>query len=198
MSMLNPPTRPYMRGTTPRTVLEPVSQLCRELSPAARPQYLRVTPEQGAQPDDSFQVVERHVERHGGSVRYGWRIWEWPGVMIEAEFHAVWEDASGQLHDLTPAPQPADTILFLPDPARAPNGKPLNNVRRALSARPEIQSYIQAADAEFELMNRGPRAEQYGEITLSGDDAQELIAIQRAKMLAYRAIVASIAEARQN
>lgn len=196
--MLNPPTRPYMRGTTPRAISDPVSQLCRELSPAAHPQYLRVTPEQGAQPDDSFGIVERHVERHGGSVRYGWRIWEWPGVMIEAEFHAVWEDASGQLHDLTPAPQPVDTILFLPDPARAPNGKPLNSVRRALSARPEIQNYIQAADAEFELMNRGPRAEQYGEITLSGEDAQELIAIQRAKMLAYRSIVASTAEPRQN
>ncbi|HEX8211540.1 MAG TPA: hypothetical protein VF584_15315 [Longimicrobium sp.] len=191
MSMLNPPTRPYMRGTTPRTISHPVRELCRELSPAAHPQYLQVTPEQGAQADDSFGIVERHVERHGGSVRYGWRIWEWPGVMIEAEFHAVWEDAAQQLHDLTPALNPVDTILFLPDPARAPNGKPLNNVRRALSPRPEIQKYIQAADAEFELMNRGSRAEQYGEITLSGDEAQELIAIQRAKMLAYRALVAS-------
>lgn len=197
MSMLNPPTRPYMRGTTPRAISDPVRELCRELAQDAQPQYLQVTAEQGAQADDSFAIVERHVERHGGSARYGWRIWEWPGVMIEAELHAVWEDSAQQLHDLTPAPQPVDKILFLPDPARAPNGKPLNNVRRALSPAPEIQKYIQAADAEFELMNRESRAEQYGEITLSGGDAQELIAIQRAKMLAYRAIVASTAEARQ-
>lgn len=196
--MLNPPTRPYTRGTTPRAISEPVRELCRELVPDAQPQYLQVAAEQGAQADDSFGIVERHVEQHRGSVRYGWRIWEWPGVMIEAEFHAVWEDAAQQLHDLTPAPNSIDTILFLPDAARAPNGRRLNNVRRALSPAPEIQKYIEAADAEFELMNRASRAEQYGEITLSGGDAQELIALQRAKMLAYRAVVASIAEAGQN
>src|SRR2546426_4492650 len=28
-------------------------------------------------------VVERQVREHGGSICYGWRLWEWPNVMLE-------------------------------------------------------------------------------------------------------------------
>ena len=42
----------------------------------------------------------------------GWRIWEWYGVMIEAEFHTIWESSDGILHDITPAPQEIGRTLF--------------------------------------------------------------------------------------
>ena len=32
----------------------------------------------------------------------GWRFWEWPGVFMEAEFHAVWQMPDGGLQDPTP------------------------------------------------------------------------------------------------
>jgi hypothetical protein len=58
------------------------------------------------------------VARDGGEILYGWAIWEWPRVFIEAEHHAVWSKG-GCLTDVTPQVPPADTILFLPDTERA-------------------------------------------------------------------------------
>lgn len=194
----NSNTGSYMFGTTPRTISGAVRQFCREISPRSAPRFIKVTPAPGAPVKECFPIVERHVQRHGGSVCYGWQIWEWPGVMIEAEFHAVWKDAAQQLHDLTPKTPPIDKILFLPDPDRVYSGRQVNNVRRALSDKAEIRRFIEAADAEFELTNRGTRAEQHGEIALSGVELQEFAAIQDAKVRAFGAIVAHLPKPGRN
>jgi len=102
--------------------------------------------------------------RAGGPIQHGWTIWEWQGVYVEAEFHACWRAPNGTLHDLTPKALPVDRILFLPDNARSYQGRQVNNVHRPISSLPAVAEFIAAADAEFEFMNRGARAEQRGAI----------------------------------
>ena len=59
--------------------------------------------------------VREKVRRDGGHCVFGWTIWEWPKVMLTAEFHCVWEDAEGRLLDITPKPMGETRILFVPD-----------------------------------------------------------------------------------
>jgi len=167
---------------TPTAVAGPIVELCRRLVADPRPVFIAVTPEPGATPRDCFPVVEERAKAQGGAIQYGWQIWEWPRVMVEAEFHAVWQDPEGHLHDLTPKDQPdIDRILFLPDPERAYRGQQIDNVRQAVAQHPAVKDLIRAAEAEFEIMNRGDRAHEHGEVKLSGDEAQELMTWQQAR-----------------
>jgi hypothetical protein len=59
-------------------------------------------------------VLEK-MKHAGGSIVFGWTIWEWPGVLLTGEFHAVWMDATGTLYDITPKPHGETEIIFLPD-----------------------------------------------------------------------------------
>ncbi|MDE1468482.1 hypothetical protein [Aurantiacibacter sp. D1-12] len=61
-------------------------------------------------------VIEK-VRHDGGSIVFGWTIWEWPNVMLTAEFHAVWRDLGGKLQDITPKPAEQSRILFQHDPS---------------------------------------------------------------------------------
>ena len=114
-------------------------------------------------------------QKEGGSVCYGWRIWELPAVFVEGEFHAVWRSPQEDLFDVTPLPpsMQIDRILFVPDPARVYEGRQVNNVRRALTDNAAIHEFFRACDEGYELMNRGARAEQHGKIVLEGAEGEE-------------------------
>lgn len=178
------------QSRTPLEVSSAINRLCWELVADPKPTFVDNTPTDGAEVNDCFNVVRRHVRDEGGSICYGWEIWEWPGLMIEAEFHAVWQDESGDLHDLTPKPLSTERILFLADPKRTYEGRQVNNVRRALTEHADVRSFIEATEAEFEFLNRGARAEQQ-EIRMTRTEADELAAIQRQKASAYLRIVSS-------
>jgi hypothetical protein len=167
---------------TPSAISTEIRALCSELVPNQEPEFIRVTPIPDADPLDCFVTVARYAEQHGGSVCYGWQIWEWPRVMVEAEFHAVWLDSDGRFHDITPKQIPVNRILFLPDPGRKYDGRQVNNVRRPLLHDAEMISYIDACNKEFELLNRGKRAYQHGAITLDPSEALELEDIRNRKL----------------
>jgi len=61
--------------------------------------------------------VREKIAADSGSIAFGWAIWEWPGAMLTAEFHAVWRDTEGALFDITPKPGGEARILFVHDPA---------------------------------------------------------------------------------
>jgi len=63
--------------------------------------------------------VRAKIERDGGDTRYGWRLREWPGVLLMASFHAVWVDPQATLIDITADVIEGDTSLFVPIPADA-------------------------------------------------------------------------------
>ncbi|MBI3200091.1 MAG: zinc chelation protein SecC [Myxococcales bacterium] len=165
-----------------------VVDLAAGICEGARPLLVQVEPRNDATLLDCFPVVDRQVQLHGGEVCCGWRIWERPSVLIEAEFHAVWQKPNGDLLDLTPNQLGAERILFLPDATRQYEGRQVNNVRRALRNDPEIHRFIQTCDAEFEFLNRGERALQHGAITLDTAEAAEWQQIQANKLMAEAAL----------
>jgi hypothetical protein len=121
--------------------------------------------------NDCFINVPKVVEQYGGRIEHGWQLWENPrGLMIEAEFHAVYLHQNGQRFDITPKSLPfeGNNIAFLPDPSRVWEGKQVNNVRMSLVDDPLMDEFIAAADAWFEARNEGDLA------TYHGDDAAKL------------------------
>ena len=61
-------------------------------------------------------VLEK-IKDDGGTIRFGWTIWEWPRILLTGEFHAVWISPTNELIDITPKPHGEDRIVFVPDPS---------------------------------------------------------------------------------
>lgn len=128
----------------PETVLRPppiiddqVRGFCSTLS-AEEPIYIPVKPAWSAIQSHCFDNVREGIRKSGGSIVYGWAIWLWPGVYLEAEHHGIWKSAGGKLVDITPTIGLTEHVLFAPgakavyDPAafrsnlfRAIEGNPL-------------------------------------------------------------------------
>jgi hypothetical protein len=175
--------------TTPMKISEEITSLCQELVPGGVPIYLQVTPAPGARVNDCFVNIERHLTANGGAICIGWQIWEWPRVLLEAEFHAVWKDQNGTFVDITPKEDLEKSILFLPDPHRRYTGKRASNVQRPLSTDPTVTEYIAAYRAESKLMTRRSRAQKHGPIALAAKEAQELVKAHERKKLAYLKVI---------
>ena len=170
----------YARPVTPAEISSAITFLCAEIAPGVTPIYVDVRPKHGEDANECFHVVRRQVATVGGGAIIGWSIWELPGLFVEAEFHSVWRSPDGEHIDLTPKNEPTARILFLPTPDRTYDGRPLNNVRRALTREPILSEWFDALDAKYELLNRGDRAFEHGEIHLEGRDAIEYNAIEQA------------------
>jgi hypothetical protein len=125
-------------NTTPKAITPEVLALCKRLDESQEPVFVPVQPVAGAIINECFPNVENHVKKHGGSIQYGWIIWEHPRVIIEGNFHACWVDTAGQLVDITPKQDREQTILFLPDTKRVYDGTPVDNVREFITKDPAI------------------------------------------------------------
>lgn len=156
----------------PRRISEGVRDFCQEVVTEGTPLYLQVTPSPGYVERDCFINVQRRVAEAGGTIQHGWRIWEWPNTMIEAEFHAVWKSpGAGDLVDVTPLLDRV-RILFLPDSNRVWEGRQVNNVRKAILQNPLVEEFIQIANERFDIMNKGDRAKMNGSLAFSSEEAQ--------------------------
>lgn len=162
-----------------------VRALCERLVPGAIPVILEVERPPWANVRDCTANVERALDHHGGSIRYGWQLWETiPDVMLEAEFHAVWVDPSGALRDITPKDLPFEQSVFLPDPELVYEGRQIDNVRVPLRDDQLVRDFIAAAEAYYEATNRGELADKHGDITpyLTPAQKQEIAEIMRRRM----------------
>lgn len=153
--------------------------LCRAVEPESSPTTIPCRPLHTESINDCFEIVSKHITQYGGSEVIGWAIWEWPSVMVEAEFHSVWRSPEGELICLTPRPIPFDKITFLPSMAARYEGKQVDNVRHALSRDDDITRFIFLARQRFEFLNRGERAYQHGEISLSNREMKEFHRINK-------------------
>lgn len=134
---------------------DPVLELCETISFDAQPIYLDVEPEDFAEVNECFPNVEKMIKQCGGSIQYGWQIWETlPEVMIEAEFHAVWVDTNGKYHDITPKELDIEKILFLPDNKTVYENKQVDNVRVSLTDDTLVSDYIKSSENIFEEMSK--------------------------------------------
>jgi SEC-C motif len=133
-------------------------------------------------PVECVDNVRRRVAAFSGGEVFGWKIWEWYGVMIEAEFHSVWRSPEGALQDVTPNVLPFNQVLFLPDITLQYLERQIENVRKPLISDPRVREFIKGSSEEFALLNDGERADQY-EISLSQAERRLLASLQEKKQL---------------
>lgn len=197
-----------MTPIAPPKVAGRVKDFCERVSPGQTPVYLPVTPTPGAKVVDCFPTVQRQIKAAGGDMVIGWQVWLQPGILIEAEFHAVWRAADGELHDITPKPSGIRQILFLPDPRKVYDERQVENIREPLSDAPEVVELIAAFKADFEFKNRGRLATFHGDLrdVLTPGELKELAVVDQRKLkaqvaFAYRffpAVVPAISKGKLN
>jgi hypothetical protein len=138
---------------------------CNEISNET-PVLVPLRPIPGKPHNECFNVVPEHIIMNGGKERYGWCIHIWKRVLIEAEFHCVWENPAGKLFDLTPKTEKGNFIIFLPAPDKKYEGRQVENIRKPLSRDKDIRILIKLWGEYFRYLNQGDLAGQYGMITI--------------------------------
>lgn len=173
---------------TPIAVTPAIIALGDQLSPGNKPAYIAITPTAESECGYCFQAVLAQIKRAGGRMQTGWALWEWPGVYIEAEHHAVYEPPSGPPWiDVTPSSTPGESRrLFIPDDSATyedgENALRRDNERRPLTHNPNVREFCQLAAERTAIMNT---VGGYGLVSVSGAKAQRLLLIQR-RMLALQ------------
>jgi hypothetical protein len=155
-----------------------VQDFCRSIVANGDPLAVFCMSVDGAPINSCFPLVEQMVAQEGGAFVLGWAIWEIPGVMIEAELHAVWRQPSGQLLDISPREVPFREITFLPDSSDRRYDRQVDNIRKPLTADPSAQRIIDLLGRRFALLNEGDLADQIGEIELGPEAYREYEAIE--------------------
>lgn len=149
---------------TPNKMTSEVRAFCNQIMANSSPFYIEVDPAPTSIKLECFSNVENYSAENGGSIQYGWRIGEWAGVMLEAEFHAVWFSPNGVYRDITPFGE--NRILFLPDTTKRYEGNQVSSIRLALSRSPLILEFIKIQEEIFQEMNKDELADKHGEIRL--------------------------------
>jgi len=167
-----------METRTPPVVDKYVKRLIAKVAPGQDPIRLRVTPAENAILGECFGNVAARVAANGGELVYGWQIWTWPHVLVEAEFHAVWRSSSGDLRDITPKHGGDREILFVPDPRRVYKGVPIDNVRIAIRDDLVVRDFIEAAEKMTRLRVESGRDTGDGHISLPAREAEPLMEVQ--------------------
>jgi hypothetical protein len=62
--------------------------------------------------------VEWLVRQRGGRAQFGWCIWQESTRILDAEFHCVWINTTGEMLDVSPRLGNEEFMLFLPDDVR--------------------------------------------------------------------------------
>jgi hypothetical protein len=140
---------------TPEKITGQVMRLCEIILPSAKPAYVPVHTHRDCALNECFLNVRAAVSHAGGTIAFGWVIWIWPRVLIEAEHHAVWELPDGRLVDITPKAHGEQRILFLRDDRATFDFEGLrrrDNVRLPLSSNPAVRTYIDASAALVALI----------------------------------------------
>ncbi|WP_339483160.1 YecA family protein [Pseudomonas sivasensis] len=132
-----------------------ILDFCRSIS-SEQPIVMKVEHLSFAVPSECYSNVEEQVLRSGGSAVYGWQIWDWPAALTEAEFHAVWRDPNGSLHEITPKVDGDQVIVFLPDPSRTYQGRRIDSIRHAASANQILADFIHLCEATFRRFGQTP------------------------------------------
>ncbi len=166
-----------MLTRTPKFISPEIKDFCKKIASSQTPVFLDIQTDTSVELLDCFGNVQKKIEKEGGTVQYGWRIWECPRIMIEAEFHAVWLSPQNHFVDITPTQFDTNKILFLPDKIRKYEGKQINNIKHPLTDDPLVKEFIEVSEKIFQEMNRGELAYTHGKILASN----ELLALTREK-----------------
>jgi hypothetical protein len=152
-----------------------VHALIERIVPGASAVSVPTIPRQDAIDTECFANVSSQVTDAGGLAVFGWSLYEWPGVLAEGEFHAIWRSPLGGLVDVSPQRGNDDNILFLPDPNRLFEGRQIDNIRIPLRPGSEVREFIAVSEAIFGVLNAGERADAFGLISIPTDEIRHLL-----------------------
>jgi hypothetical protein len=103
----------FFDDIVPAVVTDVIRTFAAELSPLP-PVHVPLRKDPQAAYGWPADGVGEMIRTQAGSIRYGWRMREWPGVLLTAEAHAVWVDPDETLIDITPDVADGDISLFVP------------------------------------------------------------------------------------
>ncbi|HEY4177963.1 MAG TPA: hypothetical protein VGM90_14045 [Kofleriaceae bacterium] len=127
---------------TPTRVTDALVEFCASISETEEPGFVEVHPSIDSELNQCFVNAADVARRSGGSVQHGWMVHEWPDVLFEAQFHAVWRQPDGTLVDVSPNDE--RRIFFLPDQMRVYVGERTPSIQRARSNAAEVLRFIQS------------------------------------------------------
>lgn len=139
-----------LRTSSPLSLDGSTATLVQQIVSDGVAEWVSVTPSPTAVMHECFYNVRSHIEKHGGALIYGWAVWEWPDVFVEAEHHAVWE-LDGKLIDVTPHEAGIERVAFLRDPSATfdwSHSSSRENVRMPISKSEAVQEYLDTARAQ--------------------------------------------------
>lgn len=168
------PNADQVLATTPVEISAAITKLCASLVPQTPPNFISVEPLAGLPLNECFATVDEKILQSGGTKQHGWMIWEWPGIMIEAEFHAVWRSPAGELIDVSPKGHGEKRILFLADPKRIYRGMDIDNARVAIFKDQLTQDFFAGAHKFRALLNSGRPVGSTGEVSVSAVKLERL------------------------
>jgi hypothetical protein len=134
-----------MYTRTPNNISKPIKKLAKQLVDLPNLIYVIIVPEAFSILNECYENVRLKIAKDGGNIQYGWQIWEWPNIYIEAEFHAVWVSTTNELIDVTPKDYSVERILFLPDPIRIYHNHSIDNERRPLWNDKLIRDFLRSS-----------------------------------------------------
>lgn len=140
------------RETTPPKITDIIYRACKAINPAIVPEYIRVCPEPWAKENECFPNVKEKVRIDGGQAVYGWAIWQWANVMLEAEAHCVWKAPDGELIDITPHNYGEKRILFVVDDTIHYEGVIIPNKRAPLTTSSKVDMLIKLSNTKDEIL----------------------------------------------
>ena len=145
-----------------------IINFCKSIS-KEQPVLVPLLPIVGKKVNECFTVVPEHILANGGKQKIGWCIHVWRRVLIEAEFHCVWESPERELIDITPKIYKTDFIIFLPDTTKRYTGRQVDNIRKPLSSDKNVSQFIRLCQEHFRYVNKDNLADYHGEVTIKAD-----------------------------
>jgi hypothetical protein len=164
-----------MDTRTPPEITKYITRLIAKVGPGQLPVYLTVEPDEDAKVNECFPNVQAKIARSGGTMLCGWQLWEWPSVLVEAEFHAIWVSPDGVLNEITPKQDGERTILFVPIPSLTYKGMAKDNVRIPIRDDLLVHHFIRVSEEIFKVMNQGERAGKYGYVHIPAREIEPLL-----------------------
>ncbi|MFK5891803.1 MAG: hypothetical protein QM504_01120 [Pseudomonadota bacterium] len=157
-----------------------LEKLIEKLKTTSQPKYVEINPDFNAGVNECFPNVDRKIETDGGKKIIGWSIWK-TEVLIEAEFHAIWQTVEGEYLDITPKSIPMEKILFIEDNNKKYNGCQVDNIRLNISGNSLTDDLIILSESIFSIENKGKRAAEH-QLHLEDDEARFYGVLQNFKI----------------
>jgi hypothetical protein len=154
--------------TTPSGINKHVRILRDKIASPVEPVFVRVQTRSDARSAECFETTAKHVAEFGGSSVFGWQVWEWPGILIEGEFHAVWRSPDGEMLDVSRKDEGENLTLFIPDPRLSYTGETIYSIRIPIGKNLKIKHLISIKERFYRLF-REVHGNATGMIVLKGE-----------------------------